>query len=293
MLISNAPVVSSSWHKARLTFLLVFGILYCWQGFNTVDAYHQGVPTTTTRARKTVTQWKKQLEQGYQSRVAADPSFPQKSLTEVLLAAGTQLAAECTRRGVHRLIPEADFVLPAILTAVFGKYYSMWRVAKTTSTTNSENPKDLTLGRMPVPTNAFQPFLMDGVTRPGIMQRFGSFIAPMWPLFRAGFISSTIGYGTAALLIYCRSVLLPSVVTVTKPINVWYASVYTGCFLALVSNIRYQVLQGVVEPFVDRIFRQVPMVRGVMIVLIRWSNGLLGSILAITGMQYIGLQKLK
>lgn len=120
MVISKALVVSLSWHKARLILLLVVGLLVCFPAFPTVEAYHQVVPTT---ARRTITQWKKQLHDGYQCRVAADPSFPQKSLTEVLLAAGTQLAAEWTRRGAHRLLPEADFVLPAILTAVFGKYY--------------------------------------------------------------------------------------------------------------------------------------------------------------------------
>ena len=70
-----------------------------------------------------VMKWGKQAREGYQCRVAADPSFRQKSFTEVLLAAGTQFAAEWNRRGVHRLVPEADFVLPAVLTAVFGKYY--------------------------------------------------------------------------------------------------------------------------------------------------------------------------
>lgn len=70
-----------------------------------------------------VTKWSKQIQGGYQCRIAADPSFPQKSLTEVLLAAGTQFAAEWNRRGADHLILEADFVLPAILTAVFGKYY--------------------------------------------------------------------------------------------------------------------------------------------------------------------------
>jgi hypothetical protein len=68
-------------------------------------------------------QWSNQLETGYKRRVAANPSFPAKSITEVLLAAGTQLAAECNRRGTSRLLPEIDFVVPAIFTAVFGKYY--------------------------------------------------------------------------------------------------------------------------------------------------------------------------
>jgi hypothetical protein len=67
--------------------------------------------------------WSQQLTTGYRRRVAADPSFPQKSVTEVLLAAGTQYTAEWNRRGADRLIPEIDFVVPAILTAVFGKYF--------------------------------------------------------------------------------------------------------------------------------------------------------------------------
>jgi hypothetical protein len=71
----------------------------------------------------TLKRWSDQLKIGYKRRVAANPSFPAKSLTEVFLAAGTQLAAECNRRGTSRLLPEIDFVFPAILTAVFGKYY--------------------------------------------------------------------------------------------------------------------------------------------------------------------------
>ena len=68
-------------------------------------------------------QWTNELKTGYERRVAADPSFASKSITEVLLAAGTQLTAEWNRRGTARMLPEIDFVVPAILTAVFGKYY--------------------------------------------------------------------------------------------------------------------------------------------------------------------------
>ena len=67
--------------------------------------------------------WKQQVRRGYNRRVNADPSFFGKSITEVLVAAGTQLMAEWSRRGASRMIPELDFVVPAVLAAVFGKYY--------------------------------------------------------------------------------------------------------------------------------------------------------------------------
>lgn len=173
----------------------------------------------------------------------------------------------------------------------------MWRVAKTTSAkvdgSKQDGSNESMLGSMAVPTNAFQPYLMDGVTRPTWQQRVGSFVSPMLPLFGAGFMASSVGYGLVALMIVARAVMFPSIITATKPVNVWHAAVYTGCFMATASNIRYQVLQGVVEPSIDRILHRVPVIRNVCIVAIRWANGLLGSVLAITGMRYLGLQKLK
>ena len=70
-----------------------------------------------------LTAWSKRIQTGYRRRVAADPNFLSKSVTEVLVAAGTQLTAEWNRRGADRLLPEIDFVVPGILSAVAGKYY--------------------------------------------------------------------------------------------------------------------------------------------------------------------------
>lgn len=244
----------------------------------------------------------RQVRTGYRRRVASDPSFPQKSATEVILAAGTQLAAEWNRRGADRLLPEIDFVLPGILTAIFGKYYSMWRVAKTIDDQRSSEPKpasdgskpkDQLLFNMAVPTNAFQKYMLDGATKPKPIQRAGAMVAPVIPLFRAGVVSSAVGYGVAALLIAIRSVLFPAYVLTTQSVNIAHASLYTGCFMAIVSNVRYQVLQGIVEPLIEYVFRDMSAVRTLLIFLVRWLNGLLGSCLAISGMRFFGLQKLK
>jgi hypothetical protein len=93
------------------------------------DAYQGQQPHQKTRSNNNIlSKWTKQLHTGYQRRVTADPSFPSKSVTEVIVAAGTQFTAEWNRRGIDRLMPEIDFILPAISTAVFGKYYRYVRV---------------------------------------------------------------------------------------------------------------------------------------------------------------------
>ena len=152
---------------------------------------------------------------------------------------------------------------------------------------------------MAVPTNAFQRYMLDGVTSPTAAQRLGSLLVPVVPLFRAGCLASLLGYGTTALLIQLRTRLFPAVTVVTQPVNVLYAALYTGCFMAVVSNLRYQLLQGVVEPAIENNWllrrpERIPVVvRSSLILAVRIGNGILGSTLAIAGMQFCGLQKLK
>jgi hypothetical protein len=293
------------------------------------------------------------IKNGYAHRIAADPTFLTKSVVEIVLAAVTQYMAEVGRRGKDRILPEFDFVFAGVLTAVCGKYsswvgaqylnrtilinlttilsgrlchrehvcffagkyYSMWRVARTvdahhtkSSDAMESNSNDSTTSikviddwRDKVPTNAFQPTLFDGHTSPSLSSRILAFILPMPQLFRAGVIASTIGYGLTSILIRARSLLAPQYRVVTEPVPVVLAALYTGLFMAFVSNVRYQILQGIVEPFLfsmteklsNRIGSWVTVVGKLAVLIVRYANGVLGSWIAIGGMRAVGLQKLK
>lgn len=238
------------------------------------------------------------IQRQYHLRVDADPNFLSKSITEVFLAAATQLTAEVNRRGFNGLMIEIDFVVAGLLTAIAGKYYSMWKTAPTGKVTGTDKGSESESGQTKVevpssttkiPTNAFQtdhPY--------SILQRAMSFFVPIPSLFQAGFIASAMGYGLTAFLIFLRSTFVPNYVAATVNVNILHACFYTGGFMAIVSNIRYQLLQGVVEPhLIERFFRRFPVVKAALIFLVRLANGLLGSTLAIAGMKLFGLQKLK
>ena len=232
---------------------------------------------------------------GYNRRVAADPAFVAKSITEAFLAAGTQFVAEWNRRGSEQMIPEIDFVIAGVLTAVVGKYYSMWKTAKTKFDTDEEHSvvKEPLVFGMQLPTNAFQKYMLDGRTKPTYQQRIGSLIAPIVPLFRAGCVASLIGYGITAIMIQLRLLFIPSYVSATQNVNIIYASLYTGGFMAIFSNLRYQILQGVIEPLIEFYCHRFKVIQGTMILLARLCNGFIGSVLAISGMRLLGLQRLK
>ena len=139
--------------------------------------------------------------------------------------------------------------------------------------------------RAGVPTNAFQ----RGTHGP--VQRAAALVAPAPRLFVVGALSAAAGYSAAGALTRVRRALALGPAPMPA-VPVAAAAAYTGAFLVLVSNPLYQVLQGVVElRVIEPLTRRAPAVRAALIMAARIARGLLGSALAIRGMQMTGLMR--
>ncbi|GMI35110.1 hypothetical protein TeGR_g5009 [Tetraparma gracilis] len=129
--------------------------------------------------------------------------------------------------------------------------------------------------------------------------RFLSLLLPVPSLFRAGFALALCGYSFTFLLTSLRLYLVPSFTPSAVPINPALAAVYTGAFMAAVSNVRYQIMQGVIDPVVDRFLRgdgdgrARQLLYRTVLAGLRVGNGFLGSWLAIHGMRLCGFFQYK
>ncbi|GMH81853.1 hypothetical protein TL16_g09064 [Triparma laevis f. inornata] len=208
------------------------------------------------------------LKQFLSTRSTLQSNFYLKSLSELSLALSLQLLAEFQiRSGLPGLLKGIDYVVAAVLTAMAGKYYSMLRTLQKSD--NSSNEPLTWLSPLPFSTRLLL-FLKTGRS-----------------LFLAGFIAGFSGYSLCKIFTYIRLYLGYNLFAL-KPVNILYASLYTGGFMALISNVRYTVLQVKVEPFIERYTSG-----GVMRILIfgvRCGNGFLGSWIAIWGMRFFGVQ---
>ena len=209
------------------------------------------LPARPTRAR---------LTDAWRARADADPRFRQKLALEAALACALQTTAEVQRRG-RAFGREADYVVAGLLTALAGKLVAAFQAAPSAA------------GK--APTNAFQSDLPWRV-------RVGAVVGPMPRLFGVGFAAAAVGYGLTDGLTRLRD-LCGVVVAAPPRVPILGAAVYTGLFVAFVSNGSHQILQGLVE-------RGWWWRRRALVVVGRAGRSLLASALAIRGMQLSGLQ---
>ena len=204
---------------------------------------------------------KARITSAWRARADADPKFRQKLALEAALACALQTTAEVQRRG-RAFGREADYVVAGVLTALAGKLVASFQAAPSAA-------------GVAVATNAFQPDVP-------VRARVRAVVGPMPRLFGVGFAAAALGYGLTDCLTRLRD--LCGIAVVAPPrVPILGAAVYTGIFVAVVSNGSYQILQGLVERgwWGDR--------RALLFVG-RAGRSLMASALAIRGMQMSGLQ---
>uniref|UniRef100_A0A1D1Z770 Cyclin-dependent kinase inhibitor 4 n=1 Tax=Anthurium amnicola TaxID=1678845 RepID=A0A1D1Z770_9ARAE len=190
--------------------------------------------------------------QGFRERLLVDPKFLHRLAIEEAISITTTLLAQYERRK-ERFFEEIDYVLTDTIRGSVVDFFTVWLPAPTLSflsyVDNDSSPGKLKLlkGLLgSIPDNAFQK------ATPGVdwnlSQRFASVLIGGLKLSGVGFISS-IGAGAASSILYIIRRSLNPALAVNKRQRspILKSAVVYGCFLGTSSNLRYQIIAGLVE----------------------------------------------
>jgi len=124
-------------------------------------------------------------------------------------------------------------------------------------------------------------------------QRVGAVVRNGTKLFGVGFFASLLGVGITNSLIVMRQILDPSFVPLNDPQNVAVMSAAYGAYMASSSNLRYQVLAGIIEERgIEVAFKSNPALCAALSFVFRTGNTFLGSLLWVDFLSLLGLQKI-
>ncbi|KAK9841460.1 hypothetical protein WJX74_006158 [Apatococcus lobatus] len=230
---------------------------------------------------------------GFRERLLADPNFHVKVGIEVGIGICTKSSAEFGKRGELFWV-ELDFVLANVIMALIADFMLVWLPAPTVAFRPRDDGTKNALIRFfdSCPDNAFQR-VPEGHAPYSIGQRAGAVGRNGLKLLAVGFAASLLGVGITNCLISARQVLDPSFVPLNPPQDVLKTSAAYASYMALSSNLRYQLIAGVVEQRgIERIFENNPRVTNVLSFVTRTGNTFLGSWWWIDYVRLLGFQKI-
>ncbi|EIE26551.1 hypothetical protein COCSUDRAFT_46136 [Coccomyxa subellipsoidea C-169] len=228
---------------------------------------------------------------GFRERLLADPSFLVKVGIEVGIGIFTKSSAEYAKRG-ENFSQELDFVLANVIMALVADFMLVWLPAPTLSfKSKSAVQKSGILGFLAsCPENAFQR-VQPGYTPFTVGQRAGAVVRNGSKLLAVGFGASLFGVSITNLLIAVRQQLDPTWVPLNSPQNVLAMSAAYSSYMAVSSNLRYQVIAGIVEERgIEAVFASNPALCSALSFIVRTSNTFLGSLMWVDYLRLLGLQ---
>ncbi|XP_066380465.1 protein RETICULATA-RELATED 4, chloroplastic-like [Miscanthus floridulus] len=139
------------------------------------------------------------------------------------------------------------------------------------------------------PDNAFQVALSG--TSYSLLQRVGAILRNGAKLFAVGTSASLVGTGVTNALIKARQAASKDFDGEVENLPILSTSVAYGVYMAVSSNLRYQVLAGVIEQrMLEPLLHQHKLVLSAASFAVRTGNTFLGSLLWIDYARWVGVQ---
>nr|QKY15094.1 RETICULATa-RELATEd chloroplastic-like isoform a (C2E21) [Polytomella parva] len=229
--------------------------------------------------------------QGFRERLLADPSFPVKLAIELGIGVCMKIMAEYTKRQKN-FVKEADFVFANTMMAIVADFMLTWIPAPTLSykaAAPSANPLAKIFSGCP--DNAFQ-MVPPGMEPFTLAQRFGAVIRNGLKLLCVGFCASMFGVGVTNSLLAVRKIMDPTFCSPNKPQNVVGTSAAYGVYMSISSNLRYQIIAGIIEERgIEVLFKGNHQLCHLLSLAARTGNTFLGSLLWVDFARLTGMQK--
>ncbi|KAG1670210.1 hypothetical protein FOA52_014986 [Chlamydomonas sp. UWO 241] len=207
------------------------------------------------------------------------------------VADGAALAAEKTKRE-DKFFNEIDFVTANVIMALIADFMLTWLPAPTLSLAGSKAATGM-LGKMfaGCPDNAFQK-VQPGMDHFGLGQRFGAVIRNGLKLMGVGFGASIFGVGITNGIGALKAQLDPTYKSANAPQDVLTASAAYGVYMSISSNLRYQIIAGIIEERgIEVVFKGNHTLCHVLSFLVRTGNTFVGSLLWVDFARLLGMQK--
>ncbi|CAI9106300.1 OLC1v1005427C1 [Oldenlandia corymbosa var. corymbosa] len=228
---------------------------------------------------------------GFKERLLADDLFLAKVLMECGVGMFTKTAAEYERRR-ENFFNELEIVVADVVMAVIADFMLVYLPAPTISL---RPPIGMNAGGIAkffysCPDNAFQIAL--GGASYSLLQRIGAIARNGAKLFAVGTTSSLVGTVVTNAFINAKKAVNSSSADEIENVPVLSTSVAYGVYMAVSSNLRYQIVAGVIEQrILEPMLHQQKLLLSALCFAVRTGNTFLGSLLWVDYARWIGVQK--
>ncbi|CAL0334249.1 unnamed protein product [Lupinus luteus] len=227
---------------------------------------------------------------GFKERLLADDLFLAKLAMECGVGVFTKTAAEYDRRR-DKFFDELEIVFADVVMAILADFMLVYLPAPTVSL---RPPLAINAGHIAkffhnCPDNAFQVALSG--TPYSLLQRIGAIVRNGSKLFAVGTASSLVGTAVTNALINAKKAVDKSSAGEIENVPILSTSAAYGVYMAVSSNLRYQVLAGIIEQrILEPLLHQHKLILSAMCFAVRTGNTYLGSLLWVDYARWIGVQ---